>query len=249
MQQPDRRRKPGRREADRQPGRWLPHNLLLILIVLAAGCSLTGQHGTFEITGRKIENIRDFSGKDMLIRYTLEDETCPCNDVVFIQVARLTQSRHGRFIRRIFPSPDTAARRTTDGWFVDRRQGATQPWYGTDRTGAVEASGGKAGRNGQTAELSDLPGSASRRPLPVSTRFEFVTCAVCRKAPPESPCTNRVLDCLYWTFTIRPDGSIERESARLATASDKAPFKKAIARWNRQARGVPGQQRIPALQD
>ena len=218
--------------------------IALFAATALAGCTIDGKCGTWTIEGEPIENVREYSGQDILIKY--EAKCCPCEEIRFIQVARLTVSRHGRPVGLASPHDGFAARMTANGWGVDQTPGNPRPFYCTGADGGTDPGAGAAGATGRPAELSDLPGMGGPKPPGATFKFEFLTAAVCLAG--EGECNNKILDTLYWTFTIDADGTVTDVEARPSNTAEDGEFDDAVDNWNTQAAGSPAAP-DPAHQD
>ncbi|MCR9144587.1 MAG: hypothetical protein NXI24_20275 [bacterium] len=172
-----------------------------------------------------------YAGVSVTITGTVdEDEKCPCENLKFLQVGRVTNLNTGR---PYHDDPWVTDRATADGWAVDNGW-ANDAWYPRPATRRPPPN---------TADMRDNPGVTHGLR---NRKFEFITCLICAgrdsvypvrfsEIPEEDECKNKILCSAYWTFTIDKDGDIADVEIREATDADRANSSAATQSYNRQA--------------
>jgi hypothetical protein len=218
--------------------RALTVSLLVILLACAFSRSYEDANGSIDYEAKVKKEGKRYTRELMRIMYQLKKSACHCDEITYLQSARVTTAtgthRSG--------NPDFSGRMTKAGWGVDQGTGKIQPWYPQNDDGSYDPGLGFPGNNTNPAGLMDGPGGDNGE-WPI--KLEFVSCAVCLRG--DELCTHRVLYCLYSTFTIDNDGNPTDIDARPANADERKAAADSHDAWNNGVAAGNGKVAIPPL--
>lgn len=212
--------------------------ILFIAVLPIISCNVNGPCGTFNFTGVLIDDAFD-NGLDISLRFDFNPNgcglDCTCDTVCFIQMARIIDLNDGTFL---YPSSETSARKTDEGWYVDRRSGRNWGYYGRNNDGTFDSTV-DIGSELVPAILRDEPTRNEEEPW-LGFKWEAVSVALCIEE--DSDCANKLLYSYHWGFTVDDDGSVTKFN-NIAEEELRPVVVEAVEKWNVQA-SVPGSDQI-----
>jgi hypothetical protein len=198
---------------------------------LLTGCQPTLECGTWVFTGTPSGNAFPLTSA-FTFNPASCGKKCDCQKDVMIQMTWVydTDTQTNLYAS----DQPQGARSTSNGWSIDRVDGAAYGYYGLLNDGSTFYSGWNTpGANGTPNTLYDEPGGWG-----ANTYFYAVDVAVCftseTREKPEN-CHDRILGYYFWSY-ILDNNDVGQEFITAPAWKDlDAEFQSALAAWNNWA--------------
>lgn len=198
--------------------------ILGLAIFLFAGCQPTLECGSWVFTGTPVGNTFPLTSAFTFTPANCGKD-CDCTQDVMIQ---MTWVYDADTETNVYASDQPqGARSTSNGWSIDRIDGAAHGYYGLQNNGTFYSGWNTTGSNGTPNTLYDEPGGWK-----ANTYFYAVDVAVCYSS---RTCNNNILGYYFWSYILDSSDVGQKFITAPAWKDLDTEFQSALAAWNARA--------------
>lgn len=198
--------------------------IALTVVCLLAGCTPTTECGTWAFNGTPT-TADGYPQFPLSSAFTFDPATCgkncSCTKNCMIQMTWVYNTEDGEYE---YPTSSYEARSTSNGWQIDRVDGAAYGYYGLINDGVTFNTGwNQTGSNGKPNTLFDAPS------WPANHLFYAVDVSVCFTS---ATCQNSIQGYYFWSWFIDNNGTPSTFITAPAWKDLDAQFQSALSAWN-----------------
>ena len=193
-------------------------------VLILAGCTPTLECGSWTFTGTPTGNTFPLSSA-----FTFNPGNCgkSCEKAQDVMV-QMTWVYDADLKTNVYASDQPqGGRSTSDGWSIDRIDGAAYGYYGLQNNGTFYSSWNVPGGVGTANTLFDDPGGWK-----ANTYFYAVDVAVCYNS---STCNNKIDGYYFWSYILDSSDIGQKFITAPAWKNLDQTFQQALTAWNNWA--------------